>query len=122
MMFAFCEEDRPENASDEIEDMNGAFAFGAEAGPAGAPSAGPEESDALAYMKSLAREAVDHLRQMMEDPDVSPTVKVKICEMILDRTYGKSGSSLKVTSVSETVEESLDYILSLVEQAREADE
>ena len=108
-----------EDESEELSEAQ-AGAFGPE-GPA-APEAGlaPEQEDlsALEAMKALAGEAVSCLRTLMEDDDTSPTVRVKICEMILDRTWGKTSSTVKTASTAQTVQESLAYILSLVEQVK----
>ena len=109
---------------EEPEEQAGISDPGPDAGPGGAlppdPEGGedPGAQEALEAMKALAGNAVEVLRSLMEDPDTSPTVRVKVCEMILDRTYGKTSSTVKTASTAQTVQESLAYILSLVEQVR----
>ena len=98
------------------------FKPGVSGNPSGRPKRTKEEKDALEAIKAMAPEAADKLRTLLNSSRTSAAMKVKICEIILDRTYGKSESAVKLTSVQQTVEQSRDYILSLVERVREADE
>ena len=92
------------------------FKPGQSGNPAGRPKKTQEERDALEGIKRLAPDAVDKLRTMLSSSKVSASVKVKICEIILDRTYGKAENAVKVTSVKESIENSREYINSLVDQ------
>ena len=94
------------------------FQPGQSGNPSGRPKRTQEEKDALAAIKALAPDAVAKLQSLLESKKVSPAVKVRIAELILDRTYGKAETAVKVTSVAETVESSKTYILSLVDQIR----
>jgi len=90
------------------------FAPGISGNPEGRPKRTQEEKNALEKLRSLAPKAVETLRYLLISPKTSQMVKVKICEMILERTYGKPEASIKLTSISETVEESQKYIQALV--------
>lgn len=55
-----------------------------------------EERDALAEIKTLAASVPDKMRSMLNSAKTPPAVKVKIIEIILDRTYGKPDSTVRV--------------------------
>ncbi len=94
------------------------FQPGQSGNPSGRPKRTQEEKEALAVIRGLAPLAVEKLESLLKSAKVSAAVKVKICEIILDRTYGKAESAVRVTSAQETVEKSQSYILSLVERIR----
>ena len=74
----------------------------------------PEQLDALMEIRSMAPLAVSKLKSMLDSDKTPAAVKVKICEIILDRTYGKPEASVRVTNVQETVSQSRAYINALV--------
>ena len=97
------------------------FQPGRSGNPSGRPKRTPEEKDALEAIRKLAPGAAEKLKALLNSTRTPAAVKVRVCELILDRTYGKPDSSVKVTSVQQTVEQSRDYILSLVERVRAAE-
>ena len=78
----------------------------------------PEQLDALMEIRGMAPLAVSKLQSMLDSDKTPAAVKVKICEIILDRTYGKPEASVRVTNVQETVSRSREYINALICDAR----
>ena len=72
------------------------FKPGQSGNPRGRPKMTDEERDVLAEIKSLAADVPNKMRAMLNSAKTPPAVKVKICEIILDRTYGKPDSTVKV--------------------------
>ena len=95
------------------------FPKGVSGNPDGRPKRTQVEKDALEKIRSLAPKAVETLRVLLVSPHTHPAVKVRICELILERTYGKQEASIKLTSIRDTVEESQQYIQALVARITE---
>ena len=95
------------------------FKPGVVANPDGRWKRTQEEKNALELLRSLAPKAVETLQFLLLSPKTVPAVKVKICEIILERTYGKPEASIRLSSISETVEESQTYIQTLVARITE---
>ena len=74
------------------------FQKGVSGNPGGRPKRTKAQTDALAAIRSLAPEAVKKMKQLMDDPDTPQSVIVKICETILDRTYGKAEASIRIST------------------------
>ena len=98
------------------------FQRGQSGNPSGRPKQTQEEKDALEMIKSLAPEAAEIMKTLLHSKKVSPALKVRICEIIFDRTYGRVESSVRFTSVKQSIEESRQYILALVENVRQEDD
>lgn len=112
---------REESGSLEIQEKKKSHLFqpGVSGNPSGRPKRTQEEKDALQAIRELAPAAVAKLKKILDSEKVAPAVKLRACEIILDRTYGKAESAVKVTSVGETVQQSEAYILALVDKVRE---
>lgn len=67
----------------------GRFKPGSSGNPEGRPKHTPEQRDALEAVKSLAPDAVETMACMLKAKDTPPSLKVRIAEIVLDRTYGK---------------------------------
>ena len=80
-----------------------------------------EETDVLEAVRRLAPKAAEKAAAMLDDPWTPAAMKVKLIEIIFDRTFGKPNTSVKVTSVQETIEESREYLLALVQHVRKVD-
>ena len=95
------------------------FPPGVSGNPGGQRKHTAEEKNALMELRSLAPQAVETLRILLFSPKTPAAVKVRICELILERTYGKPEASIKLTSIRDTVEESQQYIQKLVARITE---
>lgn len=67
----------------------GRFKSGSSGNPEGRPKHTPEQRDALEAVKSLAPHAVEAMERLLTAEDTPPALKVRIAEIVLDRTYGK---------------------------------
>lgn len=72
------------------------FKKGVSGNPKGRPKLSEDQKDALTKIKELAPMAVDVAEKLLKDGDVAPAVKVKLIDMILDRTYGKPYQSVEI--------------------------
>lgn len=86
--------------------------------PSGRPKRTKEEKDAMERIRSLAPKAVERLKDIIEDDNVSRAILLKAIEIIFDRAYGKPEAAVRVTSVQETLEESEAYVMAVVQRAR----
>ncbi len=98
------------------------FKPGISGNPSGRPKRTEEETQALEEIRKLAPTAVAKMAEMLRNKKTPSVVKVKICEIILDRTYGKAPASLNVSSDIAKIESSRAYILSLVQRFQESEE
>ena len=83
---------------------NGQFLPGKSPNPGGRPKQTEEEKDALAEIRKLAPGVAARIIQMLDNPKVPAIAKVRILEIILERTFGKVESAVKVTNTQESVE------------------
>ena len=60
-----------------------------------------ERVDSLDEIRSLAPEVVRQMDEMLRKDKVPPMVKVRIMEIILERTYGKPETSIKLTNAQQ---------------------
>ena len=63
-----------------------------------------ERVDSLDEIRELAPEVVRQMDEMLRKDKVPPMVKVRIMEIILERTYGKPETSIKLTNAQQNVE------------------
>lgn len=84
----------------------GRFLPGQSPNPGGRPKKSEEEAQALEMIRVATPEAVGILLKLLKaESGVSALTKVKIIEMMLDRTFGKPDTAVKVTTEQQTVEE-----------------
>ena len=75
--------------------------------------------DPMEEIRELAPEVVRQMGNMLSNTKTSPMVKVKIMEMILERTYGKPEASIKLSNAQQNVEAAQERIAAIVQRIRE---
>ena len=106
-------ETRPVQAEEQEEQIveikrgeKGHFLPGQSPNPGGRPKKSQEEAEALEMIRVATPEAVAILLKLLKaEKGVSALTKVKIIEMMLDRTFGKPDTAVKVTTEQQSVEE-----------------
>ena len=76
------------------------FEKGKSGNPGGRPKKTQEEKDALAAIRSLAPDAAERLRKILDDPDAKPDILLRAIDIVLDRAYGKAAAQVNVTAGS----------------------
>ena len=74
--------------------------------------------DPMEEIRELAPEVVRQMGNMLSNTKTSPMVKVKIMEMVLERTYGKPEASIKLSNAQQNVEAAQERIAAIVENIR----
>ena len=72
------------------------FKPGQSGNPNGRPKRTAEEKDALEQIRKLAPRVPAMLQEIMEDKNASPAYKLKVADIILERTYGKAEAAVRV--------------------------
>lgn len=67
-----------------------AFQPGQSGNPKGRPKQTQEQKDALQMIRSLAPQAAERLKAIIEDDHVRPETQLRAIEIIFERTYGKA--------------------------------
>ena len=80
------------------------FKPGQSGNPAGRPKKTKEEEVMLSQLKALTPLALEKMEKMLKNDHVAALAKVRIIEIILERTFGKVESAVKVTNTQESVE------------------
>jgi len=90
--------------------------------PAGRPKKTKEEEEMLTELKALTPLALQKMKAMLNNERTAALARVRIIEIILERTFGKVESSVKVTNTQESVEAAqaeLEAIFASYEQSAE---
>ena len=103
-------------------DENGHFLPGQSGNPSGHPKRTWEQQEALEEIRKLAPAAAEKISAMLDDDDVPAVVKVRLIEIILERTYGKPEAAVKLTTVSQSVEAAQERIAAIVSRIRITEE
>ena len=77
-----------------------------------------ENMDSLSEIRRLTPEVVDMMGEMLRNAKTPAVVKVRIMEIILERTYGKPETSIKLTNAQQNVEAAQERIAAIVENIR----
>ena len=99
-------------------DEQGHYLPGQSGNPSGHPKRTWEQQEALEEIRKLAPAAAEKIATMLEDSKVPAAVKVRLIEIILERTYGKPETAVKLTTVSQSVEAAQARISAIVSQIR----
>ena len=97
---------------------SGQFVKGQSGNPSGKRKATQEEQDALEEIKKLAPGVAKKMTELLNAPRVPAIAKVRILEIILERTYGKPETALKLTTAQQSVEAAQARIEAIVSQIR----
>ncbi len=87
----------PENA-EVRRGSNGQFLPGQSGNPSGKKKSTQEELDALEEIRKLAPGVAAKMTELLNAPKVPAIAKVRILEIILERTYGKAETAIKVNA------------------------
>ena len=87
----------PEN-SEVRRGSNGQFLPGQSGNPSGKKKSTQEELDALVEIRKLAPGVAAKMTELLNAPKVPAIAKVRILEIILERTYGKAETAIKVNA------------------------
>ena len=68
------------------------------------------------WIAEICPQAINKMRDLLNDPTAPVPSKVQLIGMILDRTLGKTETPLKVTNVNETMEEAEEQLEALVQE------
>lgn len=83
---------------------NGQFLPGKSPNPGGRPKMTEEEKDALEEIRKLAPGVAEKMSEMLAAPRVPAIAKVRIMEIILERTYGKPETSVRLNGEAQSAE------------------
>lgn len=97
---------------------NGQFVKGQSGNPSGKRKATQEELDALEEIKKLAPGVAAKMTELLDNARVPAIAKVRILEIILERTYGKPETALKLTTAQQSVEAAQARIAAIVSRIR----
>lgn len=67
----------------------GQFAKGQSGNPSGRPKRSEVEVETIAAMSELAPRAVEVMREVLDDKDASPSIRLRCAESILERVCGR---------------------------------
>ncbi len=76
----------------------GRFLPGQSPNPGGRPRKSEEEKDALEEIRKLAPGVAAKMQEMLDAPRVPAIAKVRILEIILERTYGKPETAVRLNA------------------------
>ncbi len=81
-----------------------AFKPGDPNNPRGRRKLSPEERNTLEKIRGLAPLVAEQMEQFLRDEETPLILRIKIFEIILDRTYGKAPAKVDITSSQDAVE------------------
>ncbi len=109
----------PEKAQVEIlRGEKGQFLPGKSPNPGGRPKQTEEEKDALVEIRKLAPGVADRMVALLDNPRVPAIAKVRILEIILERTYGKPETAIKLNSDAQSNEAARAHLEAIAARIR----
>ena len=79
------------------------FQKGISGNPHGRPKTTQQQKNTLELIKSLAPEAARTLAKIVKSDDCNASDRIRACEIILDRTYGKAPSTVVVENTNNDI-------------------
>ena len=89
-------EEIPQEPPEVRRDRDGKFLPGSSGNPSGKQKPTWEEREALEEIKKLAPGVADRMKKLLDSEKTPANVKVRILEVILERTYGKPEAAIKL--------------------------
>ncbi len=90
---------QPQNQPQEIlRGENGQFLPGQSPNPGGRKKQTEEEKDALEEIRKLAPGVAERMVKLLDNSKVPAIAKVRILEIILERTYGKPETAVRLNA------------------------
>ena len=77
-----------------------------------------EQMDSLEVIRKMVPDVVSQIERMMHDDRTPAMVKVRLMEMVLERTYGRPEASVKLTTAQQGVEAAQARIAAIVERIK----
>ena len=99
-------EEIPREPPEVQRDRDGKFLPGSSGNPSGKRKPTWEEREALEEIKKLAPGVAGRMKDLLDDENTPANVKVKILEMILERTYGRPEAAVKLKTEIQSGEAS----------------
>ena len=93
--------DQDASEQDQVEIQRGEkgrFLPGKSPNPGGRPKQTDEEKDALEEIRKLAPGVAAKMTELLNNPRVPAIAKVRILEIILERTYGKPETAVRLNA------------------------
>ena len=91
------------------------FKPGQSGNPSGRPKQTPEQKDALEAIRGLTPRAVEVMREILDSPRSGEVAKLRVCEIILDRAYGKATAQVDLNAAITDA----DFVLRIVDEEEE---
>ena len=77
-----------------------------------------DRTDSLEEIRGMTPDVVAKMQEMLGNPKIPAAVKVRIMEIVLDRTYGKPEAAIQLTNTQQNVEAAQERIAAIVERIR----
>ena len=97
---------------------SGQFMKGVSGNPGGRPKRTAEEKEALEQIKELAPKAVVELEKILNSDKASFYAKLQAIDIVLNRTYGRPETALKLETAQQSLESSAERINAIVAAMR----
>ena len=81
-----------------------------------------ENMDSLSEIRRLTPEVVHLMDEMLHNAKTPAVVKVRIMEIILERTFGKPEAAIRLSTAQQNVEAAQARISAIVSQIKIGDE
>ena len=81
-----------------------------------------ENMESLSEIRKLTPDVVDMMGEMLHNAKTPAIVKVRIMEIILERTFGKPEAAIRLSTAQQNVEAAQARISAIVSQIRIGEE